>query len=142
MNPRRRSAVVRYGLAVAAVVMSFALIAVPAIGKVEGSPAVILLLAVFFSARVGGRDAGLLATALIILVTVGPHPNFVQLMKVGLFLGVGLVISHLVGALDDARHRARTPPSGNSGSSRRLATGSGCSTPAAARCTPTRGRAR
>src|SRR5437660_4480770 len=103
MKPRRRTGVVRYGLAVAAVVLSFALTKVPLVAAVPAAPAVFLLLAVLFSATTGGRGAGLLATALIVLVAVGPHPRTGHLITVGIFAAVGSVISHLVGALDEAR---------------------------------------
>ncbi len=105
MNPRRRRAVLRYGLAVAAVAVGLVSLNVPAL-KVPGAPVVVLLLAVLAAAWVGGRGPGLVATALVVL------PMFLFTLQGGqliwplFFLVAGGMVSHLIGALDEARRLA------------------------------------
>src|SRR5437868_3992580 len=106
-----RQLLVRYGVAVLAVVVAFSLFAIPDFGRRLGS---VLFFAVLVSAWYGGIGPGLLTTALIVSTALflwtmnraripDPLPRLVSL---GLFGVGGILISLLVEALHSARRRA------------------------------------
>jgi len=115
--PLARSAVLRYGFAVATIVVVIGVKAVlaPLVG--EESPFLLFFFAVLTAAWIGGRGPGLLATGLAAVSSwfffFEPYLSFTpgdssQLIRTSIFLVEGVVITLVVAAVEDARRRAET----------------------------------
>ena len=106
MSRSTRHLVLRYGASVLAVVLAVALLAVPDVGQTPNIPVLVFYAAILVAAWYGGLGPGLLATALIGLLTLPGPLSAWRLVRLALFVAGGATISLLIEALHAARSRA------------------------------------
>ncbi len=96
----------RYGFALLTIAAGWALMAIPEIGEGAGTPIIVYFFAIMLSAWYGGLGPGLLATALIVLLTTRiPMPTW-RVVRLALGVAGGVSISALAEILHAARRRA------------------------------------
>jgi PAS domain S-box-containing protein len=96
----------RYGLAVLCVLAAVLVYYLPVIGGDAGTAGILALLAVIAAARWGGTGPGLLATALLVLITWPGEVRREQVVRHVLHSTGGVAISLMIGSLREARRRA------------------------------------
>jgi PAS domain S-box-containing protein len=114
---RERAGVWAYGLAVLASALAFGLRLVLQPVLLDDAPLLMFMFPVFLAAWYGGLGPGLLATVLCAAAGtfyfITPHHSFAvernsDLVRLAIFVGQGLLISGICGALHRARRQAET----------------------------------
>ena len=106
MSRSSRHPALRYGVSVLAVAAAAALLTVPGIGQTPNIPVLVFDAAILVAAWYGGLGPGLLATALIALLTLSGPASAWRLVRLALFVAGGATISLLIESLHAARRRA------------------------------------
>ena len=93
-------------MAAGSVLVSTQLISLRAVKGTQGTVQIVLLIGVLLAAWCGGRKAGLVATAVVALLSFRGDVSFSWHVRHLVFITAGILISELVGQLNAARKRA------------------------------------
>ncbi len=110
MSERSPHALFRYAFAFMAIASAATILRIPGIieGDDNGTFILVSFFAILVSAWYGGFGPGLVATGLIVLLTLHPNMTPGRLVRLVLFLACGATTSTLLEALHGAKRRAET----------------------------------
>src|SRR5262245_35372673 len=96
----------RYGFALLTLAVGAVVMAVPGVQDRAGTPILVYFFIVLLSAWYGGLGPGLLATAVIVVMTSHTTFEYWRVLRLGLGIASGVSISALAEVLHAARRRA------------------------------------